>query len=178
MNREKEIELKNTESTATSFDALDRALLMLLQEEIPLIPHPYRMLAEQFQLDEEAVIDRLYTLKERNVLRRVGAILRPQKAGYLANALTAWNADPKENETREQALERVGKALAAQPCVSHCYARKTPPGWDWPVFAMVHAATPDELESCIKQLMQAVCSTDVRILKTVREWKKTSMKYF
>ena len=57
-------------------------------------------------------------------------------------------------------------------------ARTCPNGWDWLVFAMVHVETEEALTACLNQLMQADRSTDVRVLKTVREWKKTSMKYF
>lgn len=172
MNREE------NRGASLALDALDRALLMLLQEELPLVPRPYQMLAEQFGCTEDEVVARVQDLKERKILRRLGAVLRHQQAGYAVNVLTAWNADPKEGESREEALDRVGMALAACSCVSHCYARVCPAGWDWPVFAMVHAASKEEMEACMNRMMQAVGSTDVRMMETEKEWKKTSMKYF
>ena len=179
MKKKKEMpESRLQQEEGQALDELDYALLKLLQEEIPLIPRPYQMLAEQYHVNEEDILEHMKALQERGMVRRIGAVLRHQKAGYTVNALTAWNADPRPGETRGQALDRIGKQLAAQPYVSHCYARQAPPGWDWPVFAMVHAQSEDDLQGCICQMMKSVQSGDVRILKTVREWKKTSMKYF
>lgn len=160
------------------FDAVDRAILLFLQENIPLLPRPYEMLARQLHLREEDIISRIRLLKERGVIRRMGAVLNHHKAGFTVNALTAWGAAPRGSETAEEAMDRVGKILSDQPCVTHCYARETPPEWDWPLFAMVHATSEEDLESTLRRLMQEVGSEDVRILKTVREWKKTTMKYF
>ena len=169
---------EETEKQETPFDEIDAAILMFLQEDIPLVPHPYEILAQRLAIPENEILERIRVLQENGVIRRIGAILNHRKAGYIVNALTAWSVEPAEGETREEAFDRIGGILASQACVTHCYARETPPGWDWPVFAMVHAVSEEELQSCLLRMMRAAGSGDVRVLRTVREWKKTSMKYF
>ncbi len=169
---------KKPDEKSEVFDELDRAILKLLQGDIPLVSHPYKTLAEEFGISEDKVLRRIEMLRDVKVIRRIGATINHQQAGYTVTVMTAWNAEPREGETRKSALNRVGKTLAANPCVTYCYARKTAPGWDWPVFAMLHAKSEEEMNSAIKQLMQKVGTADVRIMKTVREWKKTSMQYF
>ncbi len=169
---------EETEKQEKPFDEIDAAILMFLQEDIPLVPHPYEILAQRLAIPENEILERIQILQENGVIRRIGAILNHRKAGYVVNALTAWGVEPAAGETREEAFDRIGEILASQACVTHCYARETPPGWDWPLFAMVHAVSEEELQSCLLRMMRAAGSDDVRVLRTVREWKKTSMKYF
>ena len=163
---------------ADVFDALDRAIIKLMQGDLPLVSHPFKELADEFGISEDKVLRRIEMLRDVKVIRRIGATINHQQAGYTVNVMTAWNAEPREGETRKSALNRVGKTLAANPCVTYCYARHTVSGWEWPVFAMLHAKSEEEMNGAIKQLMQKVGTADVRIMKVVREWKKSSRQYF
>ena len=93
-----------------------------------------------------------------------------------ANALTAWRIP-------ESVIDRVGEAFAASPSVSHCYARSTHPDWPYGLYAMVHAQSRDELLGIVRGLAEtagAVVGAEVghRLLETVRECKKSSVRYF
>ena len=55
-------------------DLIDRQLLNLIQGPFPLVERPYLNLAEQLEIGEQEVIDRLGRLKQSNVLRQVSAI--------------------------------------------------------------------------------------------------------
>jgi len=39
--------------------------------------------------------------------------------------------------------EEVGRIMAANPAVTHCYERPTFPDWPYTHFSMIHAATKD-----------------------------------
>ena len=158
-------------------DVNDLAILNLLQDSLPLTSRPDASLSEATGLSEEEIVTRMKQLKEEGILRRVGAVLRHNRAGYTSNVLTAWTATPQGGETEEEALDRVGGTLAAQAQISHCYARKCFPGWEWPLFAMLHASSEEEMTKLLADLRAALPEEEVRVLKTVREWKKTSMRY-
>ena len=165
-------------SEEKAVDAFDEDILRMLQGDIPLCPHPYRELALKHGTDEKTVIDRINALKERGHIRRVSAILNHRRAGYTVNVLTAWSAVQRDGETREEALDRVGGILASCDAISHCYARKLVPGWELPVFAMFHAPSEDAMRGYIDEMKAKLPGETVRILPTVKEWKKVSMRYF
>ena len=158
-------------------DKTDRAILALLQDDIPVCAHPYAALASSLSISEEEVVTRMNRMREQGIIRRVGAVLRHGRAGYSHNALTAWTITPDAGEPYECARDRVGETLAASDHISHCYVRSVPAEFPFPLFAMVHAKSGDELEAVLNELMAALPGESVRVLHSVREWKKTSMRY-
>jgi len=118
----------------------------------------------------------LRALLSDGTIRRFGAFANHRKAGFAANALVVWQV-PSDR------LDAAGAALAASSSVSHSYARTPQADWPYNLYAMVHARTADELSATCEDLSQAVekaaCSPVPRqVLKTVREFKKSSMRYF
>ena len=158
--------------------ALDIAILRLIQDDIPMQPDPYYRLADYYCIDEAEILDRIKRLKENGVIRDFKALLSHTRAGYNVNVLTAWTATPADGETEEEAFDRVGTLLSESPLVSHCYARRCPDFWNNPVFAMMHACSEEEMERELSRLQNSLPSESVRKMKTVKEWKKTSVKYF
>ena len=148
----------------------DKALLKCLQGDMPLVLEPYKKLAEEIGASEEEVLARLSQWMNKGVLRRVGAVLRHQQAGFTANAMIGWRVE-------EQESDRVGAVLAAHPAVTHCYLRKTPDDWPYNLFCMVHATDQEELEQAIKDLIRLTGIEDLKILRSVVELKKTSVKF-
>ncbi|MDO4399646.1 MAG: hypothetical protein Q4D27_01705 [Coriobacteriia bacterium] len=121
-------------------------------------------------VDEACVIARLRELKQGKVIRRFGALVAHRKMGYAFNGMTVWDV-PAER------ADEVGKAFAAQPFVSHCYARPRSGAWPFNLYAMVHATTQEELDERVATL-EASCGMQAQVLVSTREYKKTSMRYF
>ena len=158
-------------------DEKDRAIIRLLQDSLPVTSCPYQELAEQLGITQEEILDRILRMKKEGLIRRMGAILRHAKAGYSFNALTAWTITPSEGETTEQAQDRVGEILANDSHISHCYARVVNETFPYPMFAMIHAASQEELDDTLSLLKNRLPEEQVRVLRTRHEWKKTSMQY-
>ncbi|MBQ1335777.1 MAG: Lrp/AsnC family transcriptional regulator, partial [Selenomonadaceae bacterium] len=66
----------------TALSAFDKALLNVLQGNLPLCSHPFAALAEQLGTDEDTVLDRLRTLKREGYLRRIGTFFDSNRLGY------------------------------------------------------------------------------------------------
>ncbi len=149
----------------------DIRLIRELQNGIKLERRPFLRLARELNLTEQQVLDRVRTLQQEGVIRRVGISVRPQQIGYACNALIAWKVDAAR-------IEEVGTALAKTREVSHCYERETPEGWPYNLFTMVHARTPEHLEEIVQKFRTDYHLNECKVYKTVKELKKTSMRYF
>ncbi len=152
-------------------DNLDKKIIATVQEEFPLIETPYRLLAEQLQISEDELLQRLRRYKEGGQLRKMGAVLRHREVGYSANALCAWVV-PYERH------DEVGAIMIKHPVVTHCYGRLSPPDWPYTFYTMIHAKSREECHIIAAALAHETGLDEYVLLFSTKEWKKTSMKYF
>ncbi len=133
---------------------------------------PFADIAEKAGTDEATVLELLNRLKDERIIRRFGATLRHQKAGYGANAMVAWCVKEEENP------EKIGEIMASRPEISHCYIRRTYPQWKYNLYTMIHGKGPDDCKNVVQELIRETGIEDYCILRSLKELKKTSMKYF
>ena len=67
---------------ATDLDLTDRRILNALQSAFPLAEDPFDRLGEDLGMDSSEVIDRIGVLKDKNVVRQIGAIFDTRRLGY------------------------------------------------------------------------------------------------
>lgn len=146
-------------------------ILCELQNGFKLEARPFKRIAKEIGCSEEEVIETISQCCNNGIIRRIGVALKPEKAGFTANALTAWKV-PAER------IHEIGSELAEMREVSHCYDRECPPGWDYNLFVMIHGKNQEHLEEIINNISSHFNITEYKVMKTVRELKKTSMKYF
>ncbi|OEU67179.1 MAG: transcriptional regulator [Desulfovibrio sp. S3730MH75] len=157
---------------AIKFTELEENILALAGGTLSKSLTPYADIAEKAGTDEKTVIELLTRLKDEKIIRRFGATLRHQKAGYGANAMVAWCIKD------EQDPMKIGEYMAKRPEISHCYLRTTYPEWKYNLYTMIHGKGPDDCRNVVKELEAETGITDNCILKSLKELKKTSMKYF
>ncbi|MEN6375435.1 MAG: Lrp/AsnC family transcriptional regulator [Smithella sp.] len=142
----------------------------LIQLDIPLTGRPFEQIGRACDLAEEEVLNITRRLLEKGYIRRFGAVLRHQKAGYTKNALIIW-AVPLDQ------IEAAGKTMAAFPFISHCYERNPAFQGKYNLFTMLHAQS-DNIEAIIDQMAAAINNHDFLILESIQEYKKISPEYF
>ena len=142
-----------------------------LQTDLPLVSRPFAALAEKSGLDEDELLASARELKEQKVIRRFGATLNHGSIGYSANGMSVWKVP-------EERTDAVGEALAACPEISHCYSRPAFPGFSYNLYAMIHGKDRATIEAVADRVSRLTGISEFRILYSVRELKKTSMKYF
>jgi DNA-binding Lrp family transcriptional regulator len=152
-------------------DDVDKKVIRLIQGDLPLDPRPFAVLAEKAGISEEEFVQRVASLKKRGIIRRFGATLRHQEAGFSSNAMVAWIVP-------EERVEEVGKAMARFRTVTHCYQRKTTKGWPYNLYTMIHGDDREECYEIAKKISQKAGIQDYILLFSEKEFKKTSMKYF
>ena len=105
-------------------------------------------------------------------MRRFGAILRHQNAGFAFNAMVCFELSP-------QTCSGAGiKKKKKKHYVSHCYERPSFEGFPYNLYAMMHAQTSAELDDYIKDAATLLGNPEYVVLHSVRELKKTSFKFF
>ena len=137
----------------------DKARIHIACDDIPHTLTPFK--------DWGVSIEELREDLAQKRMRRFGAILRHQEAGFADNAMVCFNA-PAD----------VGCILAQKPYISHCYERPTFEGFPYNLYAMMHAQSTEELDSFIKDATATIGNPDYAVLYSVRELKKTSYRYF
>jgi DNA-binding Lrp family transcriptional regulator len=149
----------------------EQALVRVLQEDIPISPRPFAEIGAAVGMSEDEVLEKVRLWTGDGTIRRFGAMVRHQKLGYKANAMSAWDVP-------DERAEEVGRELAAAVEVSHCYQRPRADGWNYNLFAMIHGATREECERVAAKLADRVGIDGYALLFSSREFKKVSMKYF
>lgn len=155
----------------TMNSSLEKAIIRRLQEEIPLVPEPYKLIADELGISEQQLIESIKTLRDKKVLRRIAGILHHRTVGFKANAMVVWSV-PSEK------VKEVTDVMISLPQVSHCYERKTNANWPYNIYTMIHAETFEICEDIILQIAKAVAIDKYEALYSVKELKKSSMKYF
>lgn len=150
---------------------LEKNIVRVLQEGLPLEPRPLLRIAEKLGMAEEQLIGKINEFMARGIIRRFGATLRHQDIGFVANAMVVWRVP--EDRVRE-----MGELLAGFPEVTHCYHRHTPPGWSFNIFTMVHGKTREDCREIARRMSKAAGLEDYEVIFSTRELKKSCMKYF
>ncbi len=153
------------------FSKIEKELIKIVQEDIPHSLTPFKDIGKKLGIPEDEVINTLNFFKQSGIIRRFGAVLRHQKAGLKENGMIVWNIP-------DEKVEEIGKKFASFKKVTHCYERPRFQGWGYNVYTMVHGRSKEEIESFAKKLSEISGIDDYRILYSIKEFKKSSMKYF
>lgn len=96
-------------------DETDRTIINRLQESFPICDRPYQVIAEQFGITEQELIQRLEQMLEKKQLSRFGPMYHAERlgGGLSLCAMRIPEAD----------FERVTEQVNAFPEVAHNYAR-------------------------------------------------------
>lgn len=107
--------MRRTPLPADALDATDRAILNLLQDGFPLVPHPFAEVGAALGLDEATLIHRMQRLRDEGAITRFGPFFDAEAMGG-AFCLCAMSV-PTED------FERVVTLVNAHAEVAHNYER-------------------------------------------------------
>ncbi|MEW6479400.1 MAG: Lrp/AsnC family transcriptional regulator [Pseudomonadota bacterium] len=156
----------------SAMDDLDRRLIRATQAGLPLVPRPYEAIGASMGISGDLVRERLQSMLDRGLIRRIGAVPNHYRLGFTANGMSVWDVDDEE-------VDVLGEAVGRLPFVSHCYRRpRHLPVWRFNLFAMLHGRSRDEVEVQARQvadvLGQACRAHD--ILYSTAILKKTGLR--
>lgn len=151
---------------------LDQQIIELTQTGLPLVPEPYKQLAEELGVSSERLMSRLETMQQDGRIRRIGVVPNHYRLGYKANGMSVWDVD-------DYFISAAGKEVGALDFVSHCYHRPRKPGiWPYNLFAMVHGHTRDEVFTQVAKIKALLGERAVQhdVLFSTRILKKTGFR--
>jgi siroheme decarboxylase len=150
----------------------DRELIAATQTGLPLVPRPYEAVGAMLGVSGQQVQERLASMLEEGLIRRIGAVPNHYRLGYVANGMTVWNV-------RDSLVDGLGQEIGALSAVSHCYRRpRRLPLWPYNLFAMVHGRTREQVErqaQDIREILGDACSGS-DILYSTAILKKTGLR--
>jgi DNA-binding Lrp family transcriptional regulator len=155
------------------YDEDDIATIKALQGPMAAVERPYDEAAAELGITTEELLERLGTMVERKILRRVAAILYHRRAGFSANGMGVWKVP------EDQILE-VGGRMAAFRGISHCYQRPTYEDWPYSVFTMAHGRSKEECDAVLDAIAEecGMGPDDRATLYSSTEYKKIRLHYF
>lgn len=162
------------EASATDRDdPLDLALVTATQGGLPLVAKPYEAIARELGVSSARIRQGLATMLDRGAIRRIGAVPNHYRLGLRGNGMTVWDIE-------DEAVDRLGAAIAALAGVSHCYRRpRRPPLWPYNLFAMLHGRDRDEVRAAAARVAALVAGhcRGHDILFSQAVLKKTGLRF-
>jgi DNA-binding Lrp family transcriptional regulator len=155
-----------------NISTIDRAVINILQQDLPLTEKPFDLMSAKLQMDTDIFLNYCQALIQRGIMRRFTASVNHNELGFTANAMVCWKVP-------SDMVDTSGKKIAIFPEVSHCYERQTSPPWPYNLFAMTHAHSN---ESCLDVIGKICSETGLDrnkklLLFSTKEVKKTRVRY-
>lgn len=168
---EPRLPLVKEQTRAVELTAAEKALVHLMQDDLPVCARFFEPLAQQAGVDEAALLGQLRAWQTSGVLRRVGLLLRHREIGFKANGMCCW--DVPEADVLE-----VGRRVASFPEVTHCYERPRMDIFPFRLYAMIHTPTWQGTQQLFAHIAREVGLPEGQLLLSMTEFKKTSMQFF
>jgi len=147
----------------------DQKIVRILQREFPIVERPFEMIADEVGIGESELIEKINRWLADGIIRRFGARLNHRHAGYIVNILAVWKGEY---------IDTWGKKFAGLAEITHCYRRKLHRDWPYELYTMIHAKTEKEMTDLLTNMKAMAPGAVPVFLKTMYEFKKTSMKFF
>jgi siroheme decarboxylase len=137
----------------------DRAILNRIQSDFPITPRPFAAIADELGLTETEVLDRVTALKERGIIRRIGANFVPGKLGYVSTLCAA--------RVPEDKLQRFAAAVNRHPGVTHNYLRDN----EFNVWFTIIAPSMTQIETSLADLARETGVSEILNLPATKVFK-------
>ena len=140
-------------------DDIDKAILNRIQSDFPITSRPYLTIADELNLTEAEVLDRISRLKQMGIIRRIGGNFVPAKLGYVSTLCAA--------KVPEEKIERFADVVNRFPGVTHNYLREN----SFNVWFTFIAPSMEEIEQNLKDIEQETGISEILNLPATRVFK-------
>jgi DNA-binding Lrp family transcriptional regulator len=140
-------------------DTIDKAILNRIQSDFPITSRPFLAVAEELELTEKDVLERVSRLKEMGIIRRIGGNFVPNKLGYVST-LCAAKVPEDKNELFAEIVNRY-------PGVTHNYLREN----SYNVWFTFIAPSMEEIEQHLEEIARESGISEVLNLPATKVFK-------
>ena len=96
-------------------DEIDRVILNRIQSNFPLTSRPFSQIGQGAGISEQEALERIKRLKQKGIIKRIGAEFDSRKLGYASTLCAARIA--------EEEVQRFVELINSYPGVTHNYRR-------------------------------------------------------
>jgi len=140
-------------------DDIDRKLLNLIQEDFPITAAPFAQVAAGFGISEHEVLERVGRLKEKGIIRRIGAVFDLRRLGFASTLCAA--------RVPEEQVQGFVARVNDFPGVTHNYRRDD----DYNVWFTLIAPSEAELAGALDTIRKQTGIEDILSLRATRTFK-------
>lgn len=140
-------------------DAIDKKILNILQKEFPIEERPFLIVAERCGISEDETLTRIQKLKDKGIIRRIGAVFDGAKLGRVSTLCAACVPEDK--------IDSFVQLVNANKGVTHNYRRNL----DYNIWFTVSAETAEELLAFLRGVKEKTGVTDILDMRAVRTFK-------
>ena len=151
--------VKEKNETNALLDELDRMILNEIQSNLPIEPRPYQVLAKKLQCSEEEVLRRVQDMKDRDVIRRIGANCNSRMLGYTSTLCAA--------KVPSHLLERFVEVVNSYTGVTHNYRREH----DYNIWFTLIAPSKEEIKRILSEISEHTGVEEIMSLPAERLFK-------
>lgn len=143
----------------TDLDDIDRAIVNRIQSDFPITSRPYLTVAEELELSETEVLERVARLKKEGIIRRIGGNFVPGKLGFVSTLCAARVPTDK--------IELFAEVVNRYPGVTHNYQRDN----HYNVWFTFISPSMDEIEANLKKIAAETGVNDILNLPATKVFK-------
>jgi DNA-binding Lrp family transcriptional regulator len=147
----------------------EKQILSKLEDDLEVISEPFDFLCGE-GLGIEDVLQITQGLIDKEVIRRIAAIVDHRKLGFAANVLFC-------SKVPQNRIVEAGQALARFGAVTHCYERKAVENWPYNLYAMMHGKSMGEIQHLINKFTESEKTDTFELLPTEAELKKEPVRH-
>jgi len=140
-------------------DEIDKAIINRIQSDFPIASLPYLALAEDLNLTEEEVLQRVLRLKKIGIIRRIGGNFVPGKLGFVSTLCAA--------KVPADRIDQFADVVNRYPGVTHNYQRDN----TYNIWFTFIAPSMDEIDENLKQIAEETGISDILNLPATKVFK-------
>ena len=151
--------VKERNQSHAQLDEMDRMILNEIQSHFPIEARPYQVLGEKVGCSEEEALQRVQDLKDREVIRRIGANCNSRKLGYTSTLCAA--------KVPFRLMERFVEVVNSYMGVTHNYRRDH----DYNIWFTLIAPSEQKIERILREIIELTEVGEVISLPAERLFK-------
>ena len=151
--------LSNGNEKGVLLDELDRLILNEIQSHFPIEAEPYLVLAEKLGCSEAEALERVQSLKDREIIRRIGANCNSRKLGYTSTLCAA--------RVPQTHMEKFVEVVNSYPGVTHNYRRDH----DYNIWFTLIAPTVEDIDRILREISDTTAVREIMSLPAERLFK-------
>jgi DNA-binding Lrp family transcriptional regulator len=140
-------------------DSTDSAILNRIQSDFPITSRPFLTVADELELTEDEVLERVARLKADGIIRRIGGNLVPGKLGFVSTLCAASVPADK--------IDRFAEIVNRYPGVTHNYQRDN----TYNVWFTFIAPSMEEIEDNLRKIVEDTGVEDILNLPATKVFK-------